>query len=138
MKTIPLSMLVVVLSAAVLVGGCSKKEGGSTTSSGGGIDLETPIAQLKEAAAQLDLAALEKTAQKYVDEIVAKQGELEKITKALAEIPLTEKLGEEAKGLQSDLSDLGGALGELNKRLKVYVDYIKEKGGDISKFAISK
>ena len=137
MKTIPLSMLLVVLSAAVLIGGCSKKEGGSSAG-GGGIDLETPIAQLKEAAAQLDLAALEKTAQKYVDEIVAKQGELEKITKALAEIPLTEKLGEEAKGLQSDLSDLGGALGELNKRLKVYVDYIKEKGGDVAKFAVPK
>ena len=135
MKTLPMFVLTVLLSSAIILSGCSKKETGTSPSgSSGGIDLSTPISELKTAAAQMDLAELEKMAQKYKDAIVAKTADLDKIKEQLKAIPMAQQMGEEAKGLQSDIAELGTAIKNLNDRLQVYVDYIKEKGGDIANY----
>ena len=138
MKTISIRTLIILMAMSVLLVGCGERESGTPGSGGGsgGIDLKTPISELKAAAAQMDLAALEKKAQQYMDQIKAKNGDLEKLMDKFSAIPIAEKMGEEAKGLQSDISDLTGAIGELTKRFQVYLDYIKEKGGDIAKYTI--
>lgn len=141
----------IVVAALVLAGwGCSKKESpsapeptGSATQPSGpsagtaaGIDLSSSIEQLKESAAKMDLASLEKTAQQYVDEITSKRDQLEKLMEKFAAIPLAQKAGTEAQAIQKDILDLTNAVSDLTSRLNVYVQYIAEKGGDISKFKV--
>ncbi|HOQ05772.1 MAG TPA: hypothetical protein PKY88_11220 [Anaerohalosphaeraceae bacterium] len=142
--------LVVVAALILAAWGCSKKESPSApkptgsaaqpaSSSAGtvaGIDLSSSIEQLKESAAKMDLASLEKTAQKYVDEITAKQAQLEKLMEKFAAIPLAQKAGSEAQAIQKDILDLTNAVSDLTSRLNVYVQYIAEKGGDVSKFKV--
>ena len=138
MKNWILTGLAILVMAA---GGCSKKESGTSTGSAGstaGINLSASIESLKEAAAKMDLASLEKTAQKYVDEIAAKQSELKKLMDQFSAIPLAEKMGEKAKALQDDITKLTGTISQLTERLQVYLDSIKEKGGDISKYTLPK
>ncbi|MEJ5260325.1 MAG: hypothetical protein WHS88_09065 [Anaerohalosphaeraceae bacterium] len=134
-----------IFTAAVVlaVWGCSKKESssasapsGAATTKAAGIDLTSSIEQLKEAAAKMDLASLEKTAQKYVDEITSKQAQLEKLMEKFAAIPLAQKAGSEAQAIQKDILNLTNAVSDLTARLNVYVQYIAEKGGDISKFKL--
>ena len=137
MKTISMRFLVLLLAGAVILGGCSKKESG-TPGGSGGIDLTTPISQLKEAAANMDMAALEKQAKLYMDQIVAKQADLEKVMDKFSAIPIAQKMGDEAKALQTEITDLTSSVSKLRERFQVYVDYIKEKGGDISKFTLPK
>ncbi len=134
-----------ILTAAVMlaVWGCSKKGSSSVSSPSAssqtetaGIDLTSSIEQLKQAAAKMDLASLEKTAQKYVDEITSKQAQLEKLMEKFAVIPLAQKAGNEAQAIQKDILNLTNAVSDLTARLNVYVQYIAEKGGDISKFKL--
>ena len=140
MKTISMRLLVILLASAVMLSGCGKKESATPGAGGGGggIDLTKPISELKAAAAEMDLAALEKTAKQYMDQIAAKQGELEKLMDKFAAIPIAEKMGEEAKGIQTEITDLTSSIGKLRERFQVYVDYIKEKGGDISQYMLPK
>lgn len=139
MKKFLIFTMVIVLA----VWGCSKKEPSSASSPSGaaqtqaaGIDLTSSLEQLKEAAAKMDLASLEKTAQKYVDEITSKQAQLEKLMEKFAAIPLVQKAGSEAQAIQKDILNLTNAISDLTARLNVYVQYIAEKGGDISKFKL--
>jgi uncharacterized protein YfcZ (UPF0381/DUF406 family) len=108
----------------------------SGTSGIAGIDLSSSIEQLKEAAAKMDLASLQGTAQKYVDEITSKQAQLEKLMEKFAAIPLAQKASSEAQAIQKDILNLTNAVSDLTTRLNVYVQAIAEKGGDISKFKI--
>ena len=66
------------------------------------------------------------------DAIMAKKGDVDKLTAKLKEIPVTEMLGGEAKELKADLETLGKSLSALKDRFQVYYDKLKEKGGDLS------
>ncbi len=141
MKTRLLGAVCLAVFAVVVLGGCSKKDTAApeagTGSKAGGIDLSAPISELKAAAANMDLSQLEKTAEQYMTQITAKKDELEKLAEQFKAIPMAQKMGEEAKELQGEITDLTGTLGDLMKRFEVYLDAIKEKGGDVSKFTIS-
>lgn len=131
--------LIIITALLVAAWGCSKKESGSSSassSSATGIDLSSSLEQIKATATKMDLASLEKTAQKYVDEINSKQAELEKLMEKFAAIPLAQKVGGEAQAIQKDILDLTNAISDLTSRLNVYLQAISEKGGDVSKFNI--
>jgi uncharacterized coiled-coil DUF342 family protein len=112
------------LLAACVVGllGCGKKAADETK----------PISEVKAEAEKMSVADLRAMAETYRDKIMAKKGELDTLVKKLADIPLAEKLGEEAKAIQADMGDLSKAIQALTERFKVYYDKLKEKGGDLS------
>ena len=102
--------------------GCGKKAADETK----------PVSEVKAEAEKMSVADLRAMAETYRDKITAKKGELDTLVKKLADIPLAEKLGEEAKAIQADMDDLGKAIQALTERFKVYYDKLKEKGGDLS------
>ena len=100
------------------------------------IDLEKAISDLKAEAAEMDIKNLQKVAAKYKDAITANMEKLQPLRDKLAAIPMTEKLGEEARTLTDEIKSLVDAISPLKERLGVYVDAIKAKGGDVKDFAL--
>ncbi len=68
----------------------------------------------------------------YKDAITAKKGEIEKIVGELKDIPVAKMLGDEAKGLKTEIDALTKSVSALKERFQVYYDKLKEKGGDLS------
>ena len=68
----------------------------------------------------------------YKEAIVAKKGDVEKITAKLKDIPAAELLGEQAKQLKADIDNLTKSLDLLKERFDVYYAKLKEKSADIS------
>lgn len=96
------------------------------------IDLTSSIDKLKEQAQQMSVDALKATAEKYKAQILSTKTDLTAKTESLAKIPLTEKLGAEAKVLTSDIKTLTSAMASLKDRMTVYVDALKAKGVDVA------
>lgn len=107
----------VMCSLAVL--GCSQKA-----------DEEKPMSEVKAEAEKMNTDELRTVAMKYKEAITAKTGELERINAKLKEIPVTEMLGEQAKGLKADIEDLNKSISALKERFDVYYLKLKEQGGD--------
>ena len=101
--------------------GCGKKA-----------DENKPVSEVKAEADKMSVDKLRSMAVKYKDAIVAKQDEIEKFTGKLKDIPITEKLGTEAKELTSEIEALNKSISSLRERLQVYYQKLKEKGGDLS------
>lgn len=95
------------------------------------IDMDKAIGDLKAEAAKMDVASLTTIAMKYKDAIAEKQAALEPLMDKLKAIPMTEKLGAEAKTLTADIKKLTDAIAPLTERFGVYADAIKAKGGDV-------
>ncbi len=140
------AMVVIVIAAmcGLLLGfvGCKKEGGGGSGSTATGtsstkVDMTTPIDQVKSMVADMDVDALRKKAMAYKDEIMAQNKTLETLMAQLKEIPIAEQMGEEAKGLQSDIKKATDALTALKDRFQVYYDAIKEKGGDLTGLELS-
>lgn len=119
LKTITLYFLVALLTVSLF--GC-----------GGKADEDITIADAKAEAEKMDVEQLKAKAKGYYDDIKAKMGEVDKITDKLKDIPPLEALGEEAKGLQADISELNKSISNLKARFQVYYDKLVEKGGDTS------
>jgi len=111
--------LLVMCSLAML--GCGQKA-----------DEEKPMSEVKAEAEKMNTGELRTMAMKYKEAIVAKKGELDKFTAKLKEIPMTEMLGEEAKGLKADIESLNKSISALTERFNVYYGKLKEAGGDLS------
>ena len=111
--------LLVLCSFAVL--GCGQKA-----------DEAKPVSEVKAEAEQMDTGELRAMAMRYKEAVTAKKGELEKITAKLKEIPVTEMLGEEAKGLKADIDNLNKSVSALKERFDVYYQELQKKGGDTS------
>ena len=101
--------------------GCGKKA-----------DENKPVSEVKAEADKMSVDKLRSMAVKYKDAIVAKQDEIEKFTGKLKDIPITEKLGTEAKELTSEIGALNKSVSALRERFQVYYQKLKEKGGDLS------
>lgn len=105
--------------------GCGKKA-----------DENKPMSEVKAEAEKMDVEQLRAMALKYKDAIVAKQDEVKKITAQLKKIPIADMLGEEAKGLKSDIGDLTKSISALKERFQIYYNKVKEKGGNLSDLKI--
>jgi predicted nucleic acid-binding Zn-ribbon protein len=95
-------------------------------------DEDKPLSDVKAEAEQMSVEKLRSMAMAYKDAILDKKREVEALSLKLKDIPLTEKLGNEAKGLKADIDDLSKSISALNDRFQVYYNKIKEKGGDLS------
>jgi hypothetical protein len=118
-RNVALWSLLVLCSLAVL--GCGQKA-----------DETKPTSEVKAEAEQMDTGELRAMAMRYKEAITAKKGELEKITAKLKEIPMTEMLGEEAKGLKADIENLNKSISALKERFDIYYQKLQKKGGDTS------
>jgi hypothetical protein len=95
-------------------------------------DENKPMSEVKAEAEKMDSSELRAMATSYKEAITAKKGEMDKIAAKLKEIPVTEMLGEEAKGLKADIDNLNQSISALKERFDVYYDKLQEKGGDTS------
>ncbi len=118
-KTITFYCLVVL--CALVLFGCGKKA-----------DESKPVSEVKAEADKMSVDELRSMAIKYKDAILAKQGEVEKFTGKLKDIPITEMLGTEAKELKAEIENLSSSITALKKRFQVYYDNLEEKKGDLS------
>ena len=98
---------------------------------GGEADEAKPISEVKAEAEKMDAGQLRAIAMQYKDAIVAKQADIEKVTAKLKEIPLTSMMGEEAKALKADISNLSASITALKARFDVYYEKLKAAGGDL-------
>jgi len=101
--------------------GCAKKA-----------DEKKPISEVRAEAEKMSVDELRSMALKYKEAIMAKRADVAKITAELKEIPVTEMLGEEAKGLKADIDNLNESVSALKARFDIYYDTLKEKGGDVT------
>ena len=95
-------------------------------------DENKPLSEVKAEAEKMDTKQLRAMAEEYEKVIMAKKGEIDKITAKLKEIPITEMLGEEAKKLKADIEKLNKSVNALRERFTIYYEKLKEKGGDAS------
>ena len=116
-----ITLLVLVGMFLFSVAGCGKSA-----------DENKPVSEVKAEAEGMDAAALREMAMAYKEKIVAKKSEIEKIAAKLKEIPIANMLGEEAKGLKTDIDSLNTSISSLKKRFQIYYGKLKEKNGDLS------
>ncbi|HUW20876.1 MAG TPA: hypothetical protein VMW16_16370 [Sedimentisphaerales bacterium] len=122
MKTVGKVTLYFLLAVCTLwLSGCGKKA-----------DENKPISEVKAEAENMAVKDLRAMAAAYRDAIQAKTAEANKLIKKIGEIPLTEKLGAEAKALTADLDNLNKSVSALKERFGVYYNKLKEKGGDLT------
>jgi hypothetical protein len=102
------------------------------TGCGAKADEDKPLSDVKAEAEQMSVEKLRSMAMAYKDAILDKTRDVEALRLRLKNIPVTEMLGSEAKGLKADIDDLSKSISALEDRFQVYYDKIKEKGGDLS------
>jgi len=122
MKTVRnITLYCLLVLCSMFIWGCGKKA-----------DENKPISDVKAEAEKMNTDELRSMATKYIEAVTAKKGEIEKITAKLKEIPVTEMLGEEAKGLKAEIENLNKSISALKERFNIYYEKLKEKGGDVS------
>ena len=114
-------LCLLVFSSVLALGGCGKKA-----------DESKPISEVKVEADKMNVGQLKSMAVTYKNAIVAKQGEVTKVAEQLKDLGVAKALSEKAKGLKADIDSLNKSVSALNERFKIYVDKLKEKGGDLS------
>ena len=122
-------MLMVLCVGTMIIAGCSSK---SEDPKAGNVDESKPISDVKSEAEIMNVEQLKAIALKYKEAIQAKEPEIKKIADKIKEIPMTEALGEEAKGLKVDLDELNKSVAALKDRFQVYLDKLKELNGDLT------
>ena len=95
-------------------------------------DENKPISEVKAEADGMSADKLKSMAMKYKDAMLTKKEEVKKLAAKLKEIPITEVLGSEAKGLKTEIDSLNKSMSALKERFEVYYQKLKEKGGDLS------
>ena len=114
---------ILMLCTALILAGCGSKSEADETK---------PLSEVKAEAEKMSVEQLKDIAMQYKKAIEAKQPEVEKLMQQLAEIPITEKLGEEAKSLTADIEQLNSSLKALKERFDVYYNKLIELKADVS------
>jgi hypothetical protein len=91
-----------------------------------------PVADVQAEAGKMNIEQLKAKAMEYKNLIVANKATIEKLAAKLKEIPLTQQMGAEAKGLQTDIATLSKSVSALTERFQVYYGKLKEMGGNVS------
>lgn len=106
------------LMVAALLTGC----GGSST-----IDENKPADQVAADAAKMSQAELQKMVDKYEAAIAEKSKEVEALTAKIKDVPLTELMGDKAKVLKKDISDVTASISKLSDQMTVYAKELAAK-----------
>ena len=116
------NVVLCLLAGCVLgLSGCGKKA-----------DETKPISEVKAEAESMSVEKLRSMALTYKDALMAKKGDVEKVMAKFKDVPVAKMMGEEAKGLKTEIDALGKSVSALKARFQVYYDKLKEKGGDLS------
>ena len=94
---------------------------------GDSVDENKTPEQIKSEITSMDMNDIQKMIEKYQEAIAEKAAEIKAETDKLAKIPLTEQLGDEAKKLRGNVSELTKSLDKLKANLEVYTDGLKQK-----------
>ncbi len=116
----------ILASLFILVSGCAKKA-----------DPNKPIEQIQADVQKMSVSDLEANAKVYADAILAKKGEVEKVSDQMKQLKITELMGDKAKVLRDQLSKIGTDVSALTQRYDIYAKKYQELGGDVSKIKIS-
>ena len=95
------------------------------------VDLSKTVDEVKAAAAEMDVSQLKAKAQAYQKQIEDKKAEVEALMQKMKDIPLKDKLGEEAKELKGKISEITGSVKALGSHYEAYLDALKAKGGSL-------
>lgn len=106
---------------------CAFVAAGMLAGCGDGVDESKTPDQIKQEIASWDAAKVQKTIDEYTRVIEAKSGELAKKMDELKEIPISEQLGEKAKGLQGEIANITKSLDKLKDNMAAYVEGLKAK-----------
>ena len=117
-RNVTFCLLVVFFLALV---GCGKKA-----------DESKPLNEVKAEAEKMSVEKLRSMALTYKDAITARKGEVEQIAGKLKDIPVAKMLGDEAKGLKTEIEALNKSVSALKERFQIYYGKLKEKGGNLS------
>ncbi len=131
-KTTLLSLLVV---CCLVVFGCSKKEdAGGDTSTNTGTDQSGSISKAETEAANMDVDQLRAAALECKAAAEAKAAETEKVAQDLIKTLGANNADntDKRQELNAQMQQLKKSEDALCEQLKVYVDKLKEKGGDVS------
>jgi hypothetical protein len=121
MNTIRIGLCMLIAGCLLGFTGCSKKA-----------DTEKPIADIQAEAGKMNVEQLKAKAMEYKDAIVAKKAEIEKVAAKLKAIPITQQMGDEARGLQTDIATLSKTMANLTEKFQVYYSKLQEAGGNVS------
>ncbi len=108
--------LMALVASMVIFAGCGNKAD----------ENKTP-AQIQAEVQNMDLAQIQAVIADYQKAIEKKATELKKEADKLAQIPLTEQLGDEAKKVRENMSNLKDSLAKLQANLAAYTEGLKQK-----------
>ena len=94
---------------------------------GEGVDENKTPAQIQSEVANMDAEDIQAMITKYQKAIEKKAAELKAEADKLAEIPLTEQLGDEAKALRGNIEELTSSLNKLKANAEAYLEGLKKK-----------
>ena len=114
MKKLMLAMMMAV--CALVLAGCSGSQADEN---------KTPE-QIKQEVAKMDQAQIQKTIENYKNAIADKTAQMEKKAQELTKIPLTEQLGDKAKGLQGEIGTLKDQISKLQANMAAYAEGLKK------------
>jgi len=94
---------------------------------GNKIDENKPIDQVAADAAKMGQAELQKMVDTYQAVIADKSKEVEALMAKVKEIPMADLLGDDAKALKNDLSEVKASISKLKDQMDVYVKELAAK-----------
>jgi peptidoglycan hydrolase CwlO-like protein len=94
---------------------------------GGGVSEDKPLSEVRIEAKEMTIDQLKGTIEKYKKAIEAKKADLVKCQEKIRQIPPTEMLGEQAKKVKNDISNVTKSIRALTDRLNVYARELRVK-----------
>ncbi|HSV26678.1 MAG TPA: hypothetical protein VLH60_02190 [Sedimentisphaerales bacterium] len=128
MTTIRIAVMALLVVAAIAVVGCREKGDATTVE---GIDLTKPIAEIKAAAENMDIAQLRKMAEKYIGAIKNNETAVAALMEKQKALPL-DKIASDGQKIMEEVKELQTSIARLHEVFKVYYDALVAKGGDTS------
>ena len=121
MRTKSFLLLCLLAAFALVVIGCGKKT-----------DENKSVNQVQAEAGKMSVDQLRTAALECQNALMAKKGELSKLEEKVKMLTSDKIISGEGQKLTTDIQSAGKSIVDLTGRLKIYVDKIKEKGGDVS------
>jgi hypothetical protein len=127
------TLLCLLILYSLSVFGCGKKEepqpGAGTDTT---LDESKPLSQVKAEAEKMDVDQLKATATKYKEAIEAKEAQVDKLAQDLMKAAIADKASDKMKELNAQMAKINESVEALVARFQIYVEKLKEKGGDTS------
>jgi hypothetical protein len=121
MRTKSFMLLCLLAAFALVAAGCGKKT-----------DENKSISQVQAEAGKMSVEQLRTAALECKNALMAKKGELAKLEEKVKMLTSDKIISGEGQKLTANIQSAGKSIADLSEQLKIYVNKIKEKGGDIS------